>query len=212
MGGGARASGSVAGRRHGEQRRKNAAFEAKGVQLMPLERRNVLAKTGSAIGSIEGGVLKVEWTEKESVGVKKGNDVGPSDVVRAVGSDRRINKVAVSIIDGAGGVDSVGVPFGPPARVKVREIAVRGMASKEMNIVASRDSRISTTSVRIVGKGKIDLNQIPTGSEGIGGSVRDEEESIGGLGDGGIERIGVEGRKRGQKRVKIFGRNRCRVG
>jgi len=60
-----------------------------------------------------------------------------------------------------------------------------------------------------VGKGKIDLNQIPTGSEGIGGSVRDEEEAIGRLSDGGIEGSVVEGRKRGQKRVKSFGRNRC---
>jgi len=117
--------------------------------------------------------------------------------------------VTVAVIDGAGGVDSVGVPFRPPSRVEVREIAVRRMASKEMNIVVSSDSRISTTSVRIVGKGKINLNQIPMRSEGISGRVRDEEESIGGLGDGGIERIVVEGRKGGQKRVKSFGRNRC---
>ena len=176
---------------------------------MPLQRRNVLAKTGSAIGCIEGSVLKVEWTKEESGSVKEGNDVGPSDVLGAVGSGGRINKVAVAVIDGAGSVDSVGVPFRPPSRVEVREIAVRRMASEEMNIVASSDSRISTTSVRIVGKGKIDLNQIPTGSEGIGGSVRDEEEAIGRLSDGGIERSVVEGRKRGQKRVKSFGRNRC---
>jgi len=61
--------------------------------------------------------LKVEWTKEESGSVKEGNDVGPSDVLGAVGSGGRVNKVAVAVIDGAGSVDSVGVPFRPPSRV-----------------------------------------------------------------------------------------------
>jgi len=196
-GGGARSSRCVAWWRHGEQRQQNAAFEAEGIQLMPLQRRHVLAKAGRAVRRVEGGILKVKWTEEESIGMKKRDKVGPGDVLGTVRGDSWVNKMAIAIIDGASGVDSVGMPFGPPARIEVREIAVRRMASKEMSVVASRDSRIFTTSIRIVCERKIDLNQVPMGLKGVGGSVRHKEESIGRLGDGGVQRIVVEGWKRG---------------
>jgi len=75
-----------------------------------------------------------------------------------------------------------------------------------VDIVESRETGITTFSVRIEGLSEVNLDKIPMGANSTIGSVGDKEKAVERVGDGGVQRSRIEGRQVGDEWVDFGSR------
>lgn len=156
----------------------NAFAQAEGVEGMPNGEGNMLAETLAC-----GRRGEVKWPKKVTGGRGEGKDLGPREVFAGVGrAAERSQECPV----GEGRLTSSWVacekaPVGPVAAVRVAGCFVIAVAKEEMAGVQGAEG-----GVEVMGEGSR-LHQEPARTEGVRGSVLDEEEPVKAGGEGGVE-------------------------
>ena len=165
-----------------EGRGDNATARTQSLQLGPQRGRDELAEGGSA-GAIRciSWVDEIKWPKEVVAGVGQVDGVGPGNVFGRVrgGGGWELNSGA--IFNDAVGGHSVFVPQRPPAAMLFREGSVSSREGEEVAVEVAR-GKVGGCSLR-----EVDLDKGELGAEGGLEAVGDEEEFVGGVGDGGEE-------------------------
>jgi hypothetical protein len=141
------------------------------------ETRSAARRVGSRIG-------ERQWPEKVNRRIEESKNVSPSDVRGRIWGSVGIEENMIAKFDIVGSSGSEPMLKEPPATRRVRQRSIVRMGAKEVTVVepirsTSRGSR--------EGLREIDLDKVPARTQSASRTVRDEEETIGGKGDGGVK-------------------------